>query len=173
MGHRPRKTPVCAPGASASSGCCSWRAVGPAAVRGAGRPLQQRWQGLRHQTRAPGTGTAQGLKAAKGAVKVAVGVPATRRRFTRQSVPVYSLHRLRVGMRAFGPWGNCGMDTAAVTHAVRCNRSDVFLGDRAAGAGRSRARACNRDQRSGMGVCRSTGTAVTLFCGDPSMSFSE
>ena len=26
---------------------------------------------------------------------------------------------------------------------------------------------------TGMGVSRGTGTAVTLFCGDPSMSFSE
>lgn len=26
---------------------------------------------------------------------------------------------------------------------------------------------------SGIGVSRPTGTAVTLFCGDPSMSFSE
>ena len=26
---------------------------------------------------------------------------------------------------------------------------------------------------TGMGVSRATGTAVTLFCGDPSMSFSE
>ena len=29
------------------------------------------------------------------------------------------------------------------------------------------------DQRTGIGVARSTGTAVTLFCGEPSMTRSE
>ena len=33
--------------------------------------------------------------------------------------------------------------------------------------------AAGPDQRSGMGVARSTGTAVTLFCGEPSMTRSE